>query len=64
MKLEKDLNKYNMDGIDFVPLFWEPYKLNNQPIYKSYTRAEFKKILLLLSLTITSGKWRNNNGTR
>lgn len=37
------LDKYNMDGIDFVPLFWEPYKLNNQPIYKSYTKADFKE---------------------
>ena len=39
----KDLDKYDMDGIDFVPLFWKPYKLNKQPIYKSYTRAEVKK---------------------
>ena len=39
----EDLDKYGMDGIDFVPLFWEPYKLNNQPIYKSYTKEEFKK---------------------
>ena len=39
----ENLDKYGMDGIDFVPLFWEPYKLNNQPIYKSYTKEEFKK---------------------
>lgn len=44
----KDLDKYGMDGIDFVPLFWEPYKLNNQPIYKSYTKEEFKKELCII----------------
>lgn len=44
----KDLDKYGMDGIDFVPLFWEPYKLNNQPIYKSYTKKEFKKELCII----------------
>ena len=45
----EDLNKYGMDGIDFVPLFWEPYKLNNQqPIYKSYTKEEIKKELYII----------------
>lgn len=42
------LDRYGMDGIDFVPLFWEPYKLNNQPIYKSYTKEEFKKELYII----------------
>lgn len=39
----EDLNKYDMDGVDFTPLFWKPYAINNEPIYKSYTRAEYKE---------------------
>ena len=37
-------NEYDMDGVDFVPLFWKPYSLlNQQPIHKSYTRKEFEE---------------------
>lgn len=44
----EELDKYGMDGIDFVPLFWEPYKLNNQPMYKSYTKKEFEKEIYII----------------
>ena len=67
----ENLDKYGMDGIDFVPLFWEPYKLNNQPIYKSYTKEEFKKELCIIKShyyfwKIVDGKkeYYNWNGTK